>query len=878
MNKLSIAGFQQKFKFTFRRRISFLFLCFGLIFYSVPPAWGETALKSQTVPFFSCQPSSAQLTRLAQPGTPFVQTGQKFAFIGEEGGSFEAWAYPLKLCREFKFSFFVQEATRPLEGKDLVQSISVVPEAVTLRFVYQSFTVEAIYFSPPHLPAGFILLQVETTVPLKIVCSFIPVLQPMWPAGLGGQYSYWDKNLHAYVISEPTGKNHAFIGSPTASGISYTPAHMLSDSPNEFVLEISPQESGPKAYWPIIITGGKGKREDFASIFQTAPSKIKTYYLETVEYWRSFLKKTLSLTCPEEKLNQAFIWSKLSLAKLLVNNPDLGQGLVAGLGPSGSSGRPGFGWFFSGDAYINSLGLTAAGAFPLVKKALAFTLKWQRADGKMAHELSQAAAYLNWWQDYPYGYIHADTTPYFLVALENYVTQSGDLNFLHQCWPAAVKAFRFCLATDKNKDGLMDNRQAGLGALEYGALTDIQTDIYLAAIWLRALQAMEKMATFMKKENLAQQARSILRQAKETYLRCFWNQEEKFFAYAFNPQGHQVKEISPWNTLGIMWNWGKPEQRTASLKRLLRADMLTDWGIRSLSNQSSLYGPLNYNYGAVWPFLNGWLTMALYGQHLSFQATTLLKSTAALTFEHTLGAITEVYSGTLHIWPQEAVPLQGFSSHALLFPFIQGLLGLQGSALKKEITFHPQLPADWSEIKINNFQVGSASFNLYLQRKRNSLIITLTHSKASGYHLTIAPCFSRGTRIKQITVDNHPITFQIHEENQVIWPEAKIVLTTNSHLIRVDFEPTLEIIPAWPELTLGAKNQGLKIIDLEFQPKKIIIEAQGRPGGKYQLKLINQQKIKSLEGASLKNSSLVISFPPAPDEKFITKLIKIYLK
>ena len=785
MNELSIASFQQKFKFTFRRRISFLFLCFGLIFYSVPPAWGETALKSQTVPFFSWQPSSAQLTRLAQPGIPFVQTGQKFAFIGEEGGSFEAWAYPLKLCREFKFSFFVQEATRPLKGKDLGQSISVAPEAVTLRFVYQSFTVEATYFSPPHLPAGFILLKVETTVPLKIVCSFIPVLQPMWPAGLGGQYSYWDKNLHAYVISEPTGKNHAFIGSPTASGISYTPAHMLSDSPNEFVIEISPQESGPKAYWPIIITGGKGKREDFASIFQTAPSKIKTYYLETVEYWRSFLKKTLSLTCPEEKLNQAFIWSKLSLAKLLVNNPDLGQGLVAGLGPSGTSGRPGFGWFFSGDAYINSLGLTAAGAFPLVKKALAFTLKWQRADGKMAHELSQAAAYLNWWQDYPYGYIHADTTPYFLVALENYVTQSGDLNFLHQCWPAAVKAFRFCLATDKNKNGLMDNRQAGLGALEYGALTDIQTDIYLAAIWLRALQAMEKMATFMKKENLSQQARSILRQAKETYLRCFWNQEEKFFAYAFNPQGHQVKEISPWNTLGIMWNWGKPEQRTASLKRLLRADMLTDWGIRSLSNQSSLYGPLNYNYGAVWPFLNGWLIMALYRQ---------------------------------------------------------------------------------------------ASFNLYLQRKRNSLIITLTHSKASGYNLTIAPCFSRGTRIKQITVDNHPITFQIHEENQVIWPEAKIVLTTNSHLIRIDFEPTLEIIPAWPELTLGAKNQGLKIIDLEFQPKKIIIEAQGRPGGKYQLRLINQQKIKSLEGASLKNSSLVISFPPAPDEKFITKLIKIYLK
>ena len=50
------------------------------------------------------------------------------------------------------------------------------------------------------------------------------------------------------------------------------------------------------------------------------------------------------------------------------------------------------------------------------------------------------------------------------------------------------------MSTDANGDALMDNKQAGLGALEYGALTGIETDIYLAAVWVRAAMGMQRMA------------------------------------------------------------------------------------------------------------------------------------------------------------------------------------------------------------------------------------------------------------------------------------------------------------------------------------------------------------------------------------------------
>lgn len=857
--------------------IGLVFILWSLSFCSNMEA--QSLPSPQTIAPFALHCPPITLERRAHPGNPFIQSGKRFAFIGDEDGSFEAWAYPLKLCREFKFSFIVEEATRAIEGKDLVEKILVTPAAVILRYVYQSFTVEAIYFSPPNLPVGFILLQVDTTVPLKIVCSFLPILQPMWPAGLGGQYSYWDSHLHAYVISEPTGKNHALIGSPAAEGISYTPAHMLSDNPNEFILSIPSSDNKPSPYWPIIITGGKGSRKTFENIFSASPAKIHSYYLETVRYWETFLGSTLSFNCPEEKLNLAFSWAKISLGKLEVENPDLGHGLVAGLGPSGSSGRPGFGWFFGGDAYINSLGLTAASAFPLVKNALGFTTKWQRKDGKMAHELSQAAGYINWWEDYPYGYIHADTTPYFIVALEAYINQSGDLEFLKQCWPVAVKAFKFCLNTDKNHDGLMDNQEAGLGALEYGRLTNIQTDIYLAAIWVRALKAMKNMANYLKEHELVNQAEKWLQKALENYLTHFWDEEEQFFVYAFDAQGRRVKEISPWNALGIMWKIGLPQQRKASLERLLRADMLTDWGVRSISTNSQYYQPLNYNYGAVWPFISGWVISALFQNHLSLQATSLLRATAFLTYEHALGAITEVFSGTTHIWPQEAVPLQGFSANAVIFPLIRGLLGLEGNALEKKLIFHPQLPADWDKVRIKNFRVGNASFEFNIKRNKNNLTLILNHYDGEGFAFQFAPCFSKGTKIEKVFVDGESQLFQDKDENQAIWPEIELKINKPTHIIQIKFEPTLEIIP--PELpsVIGARNQGIKIIRLERTKEKITMSVQGLPGFRYKLKVINSKKIKKIEGATLSDSHLLIDFPsPSPAQsEFLSKTITIFL-
>ena len=84
------------------------------------------------IPRFPFDPSPIGLHRLAQPGTYFDKVGRKFAVLGAESGSFEAWAYPLKLLRNFELSFLIGASTQPIPAKDIVRFVDVTPEATTL--------------------------------------------------------------------------------------------------------------------------------------------------------------------------------------------------------------------------------------------------------------------------------------------------------------------------------------------------------------------------------------------------------------------------------------------------------------------------------------------------------------------------------------------------------------------------------------------------------------------------------------------------------------------------------------------------------------------------------------------------------------------------
>lgn len=830
------------------------------------------------IPAFKIEKSDIQLERLARPGTPFNKVGRRFALLGDESGSFEAWAYPLKLIRSFQFSFFTRESTRPIHARDIVHRISVSPWATTLTYTYQSFTVQAVYITPVKEPGSLILLSIDSSVPLTIVCGFLPVLQPMWPAGIGGQYAYWDNKSKAYVISEPTGKNHAFVGSPAASGLSYTPAHMLSDSPNEFKIEIKDPEEVKNRFIPICIAGGKGKRDQTASVYQKLQQDPEYYYQEVKEHFKNLSQNTLQLMTPNPKINLAFEWAKVTFDNLIVDHPELGKGIVAGLGASGTSGRPGFGWFFGGDSYINSFSMLSYGAHQEVKEILAFNQKWQRDDGKMAHELSQAQGYIDWWEDYPYGYIHGDTTPYYIAAMYDYMKLSGDTDFIEQSWPSLAKAFQWCLSTDKNKDGLMDNSSAGLGALEYGALTGIETDIYLGAVWVRAAQSMEALSRILDKTDFYKQAVLVSQKAQHAFDEKFWDPENQFYAYAFNNKGETVKEISPWNAVGLMWGLGDKQRTRLSLERLSSSELTTDWGIRSISPHSQYFQPLNYNYGAVWPFLSSWVTTALYKHHMPLSGYPLLLSTVNHTFDHALGCVTEVFSGIRNVWPQEAVPQQGFSTAGAVLPLVGGLIGLEGDAHSKHIIFAPHFPGNWKHVNIKHYRVGNAKFSFDYKRNESTVFVNIMPENAQDYEMQFAPCLAKGTQVNQVQVNGTEVPFHSIEQHQVTQVIAQFPVDSQPLQVQISFEPCLEILPVIPSVRVGEPDSGLKIISLDKSEQTMNLMVEGISGKSYRLDVMHPEVIDKIKGAVIDSGQLVLTIPDDSAGEFKAHTVHIVLK
>ena len=828
---------------------------------------------------FSLDDTSLAITRLAQPHASFGVSGHRFAFLGVESGRFEAWAYPLKCFRNVEWFFLLEGTSTPISGASIVRRIEATPARTTLTYTMQSFTVNAHFITPINDPGGVILLDVDTTAPLTIICRFHPVLQPMWPAGIGGQYAFWDDGLNAYIVSESSRENHAFIGCPAAEGLSYTPAHMLADAAHEFKIHISGHEMCVDRFCPVVMTGGQGKREEVRRVYEALVSGPEHHYRKAVAYYRRRMERTLSVHTPVGVLNQAFHWAKIAFDKLVVDHSTLGRGLVAGLAPSGVSGRPGFGWFFGGDTYINALSMIRFGAYREVESVLRFQTQFQREDGKMAHEISQSVDYIDWFGDYPYAYIHGDTSPFFIVAVADYLRWTGNIGFVEENWDGLQQAYEWALRTDVNRDGLMDNGAAGLGALEYGKLAgEIATDVYLGAVWVRAAQDLEFMAEAVGRRAAARRIRKERVKAESAFREKFWDSKSRFYAYAFNEDGEHVSEFSPWNSVGMMWDLTEEVKARMTLSRLCTADMMTDWGVRSLSTCSPYYQPLNYNYGAVWPFLNSWMATALFKHHFSQQAYAVMLATANHTFNNQCGCINEVFSGDLHAWPEESVPHQGFSSAGVVLPLVKGLLGLEIDAVNRMLSIAPHFPADWHEVDVNRCIGGDLRADFRIFRTENKFTLFIDAETRFPWTLRLKPAFGSGTRVNRVTVDGSEIPFRLTEFSHSV--QAAVEAELHAPFMEVTFHiaETVEILPPEWISRPGDRDQGLKLIRIERIDGNLVVDCEGLGGRIYDLRITHPEQLIDVSGGELIADSIRISFPRTDGSGFVQKTVRLRIR
>lgn len=833
-------------------------------------------INAQTSKFQLLQ-NDLTLTRTAQPHQYMDKIGTKSALMGFENGSFEMWIWPWKVLRNFDLQFFIGSTTQPIQSKDIVKEISVTPEATIITFVYESFTVKEIIFIPYNKPAAVILLDVYTTSPLTIVPGFMPVMQPQWPAGIGGQFSYWDDGVKAYVISEAKWRGIFLCGSPSAQQMAAPPAQMFADNPIQFKFTIEPNTAN-KNFYPIVIAGSpvNTKYDSVKALYQDLTSNIEKYYNETFSYYKNLRESTVQVVTPDKKFNLAFEFGKVALRNLMVDNSSLGKGLVAGYGLSGGGGRPGFSWYFGGDAFINSLAINSYGDYQTVKDALQLTQKWQRQEnfpirkksknekptevGKMAHELSQSDGLIDWWNDYHYGYNHADTTPWYLVAIGNYFRKTGDIDFIKKSWKSIVQAYKWCLSKDSNGDGLMDLKGAGLGVLEFGALVRINNDMYTQGLFTQGINEVNLMAKYVGDKEIEKASAALLPKAISSLEKIFWMEDLGYYSFGASDDGKQVRDKNIFPTSIIIFDLLDKARCERSVKNFNESDLVTDWGVRNLSNKSSLYEPTNYNYGTVWGFNSLFANAAQYKYHFNLSAYSLLRNTFQHAFDYGLGIFPEVFSGDINTKLGEAYHNQGFCTSGYIFPMMNGLIGLDVNALENKITFAPKLPMQWEWIDVKNVKIRNSIVNLTNKLKNGEWKLIIEKKDGDEIKFEFMPDLFTGTVINSVTVDSKPIDFRVIDHYQAVQLKSEFTITA-SHEVVVKYQPSVEIYLLEDVTPIGAINEGLKIISQSFADNKLFLDVEVKPGKEYQLGVINENLINRITGAREVNGKLLIQIP-----------------
>src|SRR5206468_4772352 len=66
---------------------------------------------------------------------------------------------------------------------------------------------------------------------------------------------------------------------------------------------------------------------------------------------------------------------------------------------------------------------------------------------------------------YPYPYVSADATPLFILAINDYAVQSGDLQFVKEKWDNLWRAYQFMRST-YDEQGFAKNLGVGHGWVE----------------------------------------------------------------------------------------------------------------------------------------------------------------------------------------------------------------------------------------------------------------------------------------------------------------------------------------------------------------------------------------------------------------------------
>jgi glycogen debranching enzyme len=239
--------------------------------------------------------------------------------------------------------------------------------------------------------------------------------------------------------------------------------------------------------------------------------------------------------------------------------------------------------------------------------------------GKIIHEMRFGE--LTAFEERPHSpyYGAADSTPLFLILLDEYERWSGNHELVQRLERSARQALTWIdQYGDRDGDGYVEYQaqepKTGLenqcwkdsgDSIRFSdgrfaslprATCEIQGYVYDAKVRTARLAR-----EIWKDAELAAKLEREAAQLKERFNRDFWLDHLGYFALALDGQKQRVDALTS-NIGHLLWSGIVDDDKAARVaQHLIGPKLFTGWGVRTMAEGEAAYNPIGYHVGTVWP-------------------------------------------------------------------------------------------------------------------------------------------------------------------------------------------------------------------------------------------------------------------------------------
>jgi glycogen debranching enzyme len=357
--------------------------------------------------------------------------------------------------------------------------------------------------------------------------------------------------------------------------------------------------------------------------------------------------------------------------------------------------------------------------------------------GKIPHELRLGElAHFHKVPHTPY-YGTADATPLYLVALHEAWRWLGDDALLHRHRDVAERCLDWIdRYGDLDGDGFQEYRtRSTLGyenlgwkdsgdAVVYPDGTQVKQPKALCELQGYVFDAWMRMAEVYDTLGDPEPGRALRRKAADLQARFeerFWCEEIGSYAFGLDPKKERIATVAS-NAGHCLWSGlVRPDRAALVVARLLRDDMWSGWGIRTLSADNPAYNPFSYQLGSVWPHDNGIIALGFKRYGFAAEAARVARDVSRAASHFASHRLPELYAGverrpgTFPVQYLGANVPQAWAAGSA-FHLLQAILGLQADAPRGSLRVDPVLPAWLPDVTLHGLRVGRAKLDLRFWR------------------------------------------------------------------------------------------------------------------------------------------------------------------